>query len=459
VRNNFDADFLKILTEHGKDDENYIHLEDIDKNLTEADRQNAIKFQDHKGKILKKRETGECNIHLILQLKVVASFENRSITPKEKSWFCRSVPKSSYQKAKTRQDEGPRLSPWLAIPESLIEHDDCFGKVRAERFLADLTRSRIEVLRRSGKSNVNEEREHIEYFTDLLNQILSQKVPDLTDFPQYTTGHKQVSSIRYCKERDFFYGRVIECVDNGKRKYSSETLTAEWVEDNLSPDFQKLLKEKAHCKKFLWIPVGSSSDKVYPYKYNYKFPKIVYRQGKSDTCVSSSFASCLHHLGFEDAAEWVQAYGLSCLDDKSIDCSRILQNMIDKMNKACTEFMRKWLIKKVDPGSFDIWNLNGSEKLRPHLLIPFGNDGGTGHAFTIYNGMIFDSNLKYAVELSELNLEFCIQTVYEGVVYGYELIPTGKSFINPRIKKRHRRKRQLKKRCRMKIENQAVQQG
>jgi hypothetical protein len=177
--------------------------------------------------------------------------------------------------------------------------------------------------------------------------------------------------------------------------------------------------------------------------YNERLPKIVYHQGLKDTCISSSFASCLHHLGFPEDADWVQKFGSSCLDNKSIDSSRMVQKIVFEMHLQCKKFFRKWHFKKINPTTFDIWNQNETEKLRPKLLIPVGHDGGTGHAFSIYNGMIFDSNLKYAVDLNSLNLEFCIRSIYEGVVLGYEMLP--KEEQSKARKRRRLKRRGLKK--------------
>jgi predicted Rdx family selenoprotein len=58
--------------------------------------------------------------------------------------------------------------------------------------------------------------------------------------------------------------------------------------------------------------------------------------------------------------------------------------------------------------------------------------------------MIFDSNLKFAVDLNSLNLEFCIGAVYEGIILGYEFVQRKVStgYKKARDKQRQRRTQQ-----------------
>jgi hypothetical protein len=72
---------------------------------------------------------------------------------------------------------------------------------------------------------------------------------------------------------------------------------------------------------------------------------------------------------------------------------------------------------------------------------------------TIYDGLIFDSNLKYSIELTRLHLEFCIDAVYEGILHGYEFVPrivhSVKTKVQieeqPKKKRRHKREYTRKK--------------
>jgi hypothetical protein len=70
------------------------------------------------------------------------------------------------------------------------------------------------------------------------------------------------------------------------------------------------------------------------------------------------------------------------------------------------------------------------------------SDGNVGHAISVYQGMIFDSNLKYAVDLNILNLEYCCGAAYVGIVYGYECIPIIHT-KNRRPKKKHKKNQEV----------------
>jgi hypothetical protein len=444
VRQNFDSLFTQRLQEDCEGQE-FLHLRDIEKNITERDQVMATKYEDYKNKILKKEESGHCIIFLIMAMKVVAKFKNRDRKWDSRTWYVKSIGKSQYLYQKTRKLQ---VSDWLEIDEALVLHNDCFGPAKANKLYAPVKKQReTELHKQSNVPNVEQTLEAEQDFTKELEARMKQDPLDLTDYPQYTSGHKQIASIRFCNERNFYYGRVVDSVTNGKRKYSTECLPPEWVEDNLSKDFQEFLKSKSESQKYIWIPVGAADpNKVYPYEYNVNLPRIAFPQGEMDTCITSSFASCLIHLGYEDTAKWVEEFGKDYVKDPSNDQSRIMQRLAGEIC-TCPGFSQKWVIQRLNPRVFDIWNQNDRERQRPMLFTPIGHDGFVGHAITIYDGMIFDSNLKYAVELNDLNLEFCIDAVYEGVLYGYEFIRKSTKKKNKRRQLKRKQQKRLKTDC------------
>jgi hypothetical protein len=122
---------------------------------------------------------------------------------------------------------------------------------------------------------------------------------------------------------------------------------------------------------------------------------------------------------------------------------RIMQQMIHHVQLCNPEFTAKWDVRKIKVSEFKIWN--DDNIMIPKLLHILGSDGGVGHALTIYNGLIFDSNLEYAVDLTVLNLEFCNGAVYEGIVFGYKFLPKEKQLTKSkkaRTKQRDRKRMQ-----------------
>jgi hypothetical protein len=76
---------------------------------------------------------------------------------------------------------------------------------------------------------------------------------------------------------------------------------------------------------------------------------------------------------------------------------------------------------EIDVQSFDIWKLSHDDNTM-HLLQLRGADGFVAHAVMVCNGMIFDSNLKFAVPLTRFNIEYCVDAAYIGIFLGYQLL-------------------------------------
>jgi hypothetical protein len=64
-----------------------------------------------------------------------------------------------------------------------------------------------------------------------------------------------------------------------------------------------------------------------------------------------------------------------------------------------------------------------------HLLQIRGANGFVAHTVTVCNGMIFYSNLKFAVPLNRFNIEYCVNAAYIGIFWGYHIAPR----VAPRI--------------------------
>jgi hypothetical protein len=313
-----------------------------------------------------------------------------------------------------------RLSEWLEIDEDLVFHEECIGSVTANKLIEDVEEQLQDLI--SNQRDVNNVLTEIE--SDVKNftkNVDWYKEESIQKVPQYTQGERQIASMRYCPKRKFFYGRTVTAVLNGRRQYTEECLTHEWVSTNISQEFQDVLKARSTSTGYLFIPTGNAnSNRPYPYTYNTVYPKIMYQQGERNTCATSSIASLLHHLGFEDTAKWIEDFGKEFVEDSTKDQHRIMQQLISHIRQSNPDFTSNWDVQKIKNTEFDIWN--DDEVLVPKLLQILGSDGGVGHALTIYNGLIFDSNLEYAVDLTRLNLEFCIDAVYEGIVFGYKFL-------------------------------------
>jgi hypothetical protein len=108
--------------------------------------------------------------------------------------------------------------------------------------------------------------------------------------PSCTLGEKQVAGIKF--EWGHYYGKVINSVErSGRQRTSVELLTEEWIQKDTDESFRKILTKKLS----IWVPVGEARPDSYPYEYDKKLPPIAFPQDNRNTCVTSSFASCLYY--------------------------------------------------------------------------------------------------------------------------------------------------------------------
>jgi hypothetical protein len=259
--------------------------------------------------------------------------------------------------------------------------------------------------------------------------------------PIYSVGAKQVASMKYDAKTNHFYGRTFRSVGgisakDGKRKFYDDVLPTEWVNANIDPNFATFLKQQAKKKaKFIWIPAGDSKpDAIDSIAYDTSLPRIHFNQGDRKTCSTSSLASCLFSLGQEKIALSIEEFGKEYLNNPMNDPSRILKSLFVWAQSNLLEFNKNWIPKKLDITHFDLWKDECCQN--PKLLQPIGSDGGVGDALTVMNRLIFYSNLRHALPLNAFNLEFCLGGVYEGILFGYELIPI---VCNEKAKKKVKR--------------------
>jgi hypothetical protein len=182
---------------------------------------------------------------------------------------------------------------------------------------------------------------------------------------------------------------------------------------------------------FIWVPVGAPHPNSYPYIYDKKLPSIASPQEDRNTCVTSSFASCLHSKLISDSdlqsKNWlkslikfpahIEQYGREYIAHRSHNQSKIIQSFCTMLREQ-HEFSKLFKLTKIVASTFDIWKLSQDDNIM-YLLQLRGADGFVAHAVTVWKGMIFDSNLKYAVRLTQFNLVYCVDAVYLGIFCGY----------------------------------------
>jgi hypothetical protein len=160
---------------------------------------------------------------------------------------------------------------------------------------------------------------------------------------------------------------------------------------------------------------------VFPHNFNETHPVIQFRKMSCNTSASSSLASCFNVIGLTNTAAWIDEWGRT---DARLNGnpSKILRLIQDLLKSGLREFSKKYEVKKINSTAFDIWDPDEEKKKSVKLLQFTGQNNLAGHSITIYDGLIFDSNFQYSVELNKKNLEFCIQSSYKGILHGYEFI-------------------------------------
>ena len=169
--------------------------------------------------------------------------------------------------------------------------------------------------------------------------------------------------------------------------------------------------------QFIPIPVGNSTGPraidVVP------DVKIAFQQQHRQTCVYSSFASALWFLGLTELAVRVDSEAVSSEGDPYA-----LKRLAKLVHDHPTWMIPKRI--KNSASSFKILEHDLTNALAVVVLkgIP---DRACNHAITVFDGMIFDSNEKSAIPLTQPNLDLMCSTdsrkgKYESVAKGYLFI-------------------------------------
>jgi len=339
--------------------------------------------------------------------------------------------------------------PWLFIDEALLTHEQCVGEAIPNLLKQDVRVQRstqIDNQRNLPHGDPNKKPDDFQFKLESSQHVFCTENP--LSMPCYTLGERQVAAMKY--ENDNYIGKLIEAVDrDGRQRTINEVLTKDWIARNTTKEFRELLKAKQNV--FIWVPVGAPRPNSYPYNYDKKLPKIAFPQENRDTCVTSSFASCLDAKLISDSnfqsrncfrslinfPVQIEQYGREYIMNPSNDQSKIIQTFCTMLREN-HEFSKFFEIIKIDAATFDIWKLSQDDNTI-YLLQLRGADGYVSHAVTVWKGMIFDSNLKFAVRLTQLNLKYCVDAVHLGIFCGYHFaLRTIISKNNSKMKRKRR---------------------
>ena len=204
-------------------------------------------------------------------------------------------------------------------------------------------------------------------------------------------------------------------------------LSKEWVDNNIDPDFQQLLKDMRNKDKMEYVPIPEGANEghhVGAVKFLENAPISHFFNRKllenARRCVVDSAASGLYHLGQQRLAYIMY----SSQGDKNKELTG-LDFFRDVVRIKATKQERKQIqVRKIKNKKFNV--LTDSQQYLLCLVGIHSSDGKTDHAICIVGKWIFDSNFEKALPLNEDSLNICSSSkerhsTYVGITRGYLL--------------------------------------
>ena len=201
---------------------------------------------------------------------------------------------------------------------------------------------------------------------------------------------------------------------------NSEEVTERDLVEAVGAHAMNMAKTFGRGKKgFIPIPVGNStSSRAVGIVCDVE---IAFRQEHRQTCVYSSFASALWFLGFTDLALCVISYAASSQGDP------FALRRLAKVVRDHPFWMSPKKIKNA--ATFNLLEHDLTNELAVVVLrgIP---DRACNHAVTVFDGLIFDSNEKFAIPLTQANLDLVCSTDRKKAKF--ECVAAGYLFVDSR---------------------------
>ena len=192
-------------------------------------------------------------------------------------------------------------------------------------------------------------------------------------------------------------------------------LSTLWVEHHFEKSFLVIVKGMANnwvpCTVGEARPVMNEEDKP-PQHLIRADVRLQYTQGLRYTCLYSGAASALAHLSCANLAEAIEKEG-RLQENMPMDMQiKALRKILDTNSAVSKVKVYDNRYKKGGKGkrhkrSIDLWNQEPEDKKMPLILILKGSDGYLGHAITLVDDLIFDSNLLEALTFNKESIDWC----------------------------------------------------
>ena len=227
---------------------------------------------------------------------------------------------------------------------------------------------------------------------------------------------RQLSHFKWAVSNDFPLGRwIVKFACSEDTEVMDEASMLEAVGEGPMEMAKNFAKGRGG---FLPIPVGNSTGAR---ASDTSDIEIVFQQQSRHTCIYSSFASALWSVGILDIAILVASEAKDSEGDP-LALRRLASLVHDHPS---------WLTSKKikNAPQFKLLEHDFSDSMA--VVVLKGSDGACNHAITVHDGLIFDSNERFAIPLTEANLDLMCSTEfrsgkYMSIASGYLFIDTRK---------------------------------
>jgi len=207
-----------------------------------------------------------------------------------------------------------------------------------------------------------------------------------------------------------------------------------WFFECLSPEgetFKKLAKKLIKdCKrerenKWIKIPAGNSYTKYLPSNNSKNVFQIKVKQPPSEpSCIFSSLANGFYFIGDEKAGQLLEHHAKYSLQ------------IVDRMKYAIQLTRNKEFRYNPIRYRSECFNIFNNDSEWPTVCILLGNDYSDNHAVTVVKDWILDSNAQYAMKVTQENLNWCVSSPTQSVIFlrVVEAVCFMQHKVNPKLK-------------------------
>lgn len=324
---------------------------------------------------------------------------------------------ANYESLKKREIREKRLNT-CAREYYKVQESDLKGEEKRRAMLEVMNKRFGDTL---PKLSSKEKREH-KKFTSSLSRAEKKAYDD--DQTQAT----QIKRLRYMYDDDKYkpyWEGIINDPNTTQRSRIILNLNYDWLISHFNVELLNSVKELgkmkinneliARDKRWMDVPLGFNDNKTKaPSGLLYLSNPMSYPQGTMKTCLYTSVASALVHMGHSDIAEHIVA---NMMEGVGVSAKKQWEHLIRLMSNL------KMSKKKVQHAKFNFrrgkkrsakhkldveklqWNTSIANQLYAVALI--GSDGGEDHAVAVVDGKIFDSSATHAMHLCRKALDWC----------------------------------------------------